>query len=313
VIPGRLLHRLAACICIERSLARVVEPAIADFQKEYADVALHPPFTRAQVLLSGYVGAWEGIAMTALETSPRAESDRSALMRALFAAAVATISSSALLIALTIAGTPVFAPFYIALLTPMTLPIALPIGLTLGIAFGLHNRGASRRARQIVLVSAVLVTALSFASMAYIKPVANQMFRQSVFNAIGGHGVVMKGLHEMSVSELEREGSMAPRGEMKEMPQRARWVYHLVFALPLAPLVLAVFALVLIGRDTRRATVMGICVGYYVVLLGTEELVYGGFPPAIAAWSPNVIFVVAATCFMLSRPSNIHDPLSPER
>ena len=313
MIPGRALHRLAGRICSERSIARVVEPAIADFQKEYADAALRSPLARAWVLLSGYVGIWEGIAMTALEMCQHVEIDRSALMRALCAAAVATVCASALLIALTIAGTPVFAPFYIALLTPMTLPIALPIGLTVGIAFGLHNRDVTPRTRKMVMASAVLVTAVSFGSMAYVSPVANQTFRQSVFTAIGGRGVVMKGLHEMSISELQREMRMAPRGEMNELPQRASWVYHLTFALPLAPLVLGGLALVLIGRHTRRATVMANCVGYYVVLMGAEQLVYGGFPPAIAAWSSNVIFVAAATYFMFSRPSNIHDSLSPAR
>jgi len=311
VIPGRALHRLAARICSEQSIARIVEPAIADFQKAYADAALNTSLSRARVLLSGYVGVWVGIAMIALETSQRVESDRCALVGASFAAAAATVCVSALLIALTIAGTPVFAPFYIALLTPMTLPIALPIGLTLGIAFGLHNRRVSPRAIKIVLASAVFVTAVSFGSMAYVSPVANQTFRQSVFTAIGGRGVVVKGLHEMSISELQRQTRMAPRGNMNELPQRASWVYHLTFALPLAPLVLSVLALVLIARDARRATVMAICVAYYVFLMGAEALVYGGLPPAIAAWAPNVIFVVAATYFMFSRASNIHDSLSP--
>ena len=36
MIPGRMLHRLAARICSAKTLERVVEPAIADLQKEYA-------------------------------------------------------------------------------------------------------------------------------------------------------------------------------------------------------------------------------------------------------------------------------------
>ena len=36
MMPGRTLHRLAAHICSAKTLERVVEPAIADLQKEFA-------------------------------------------------------------------------------------------------------------------------------------------------------------------------------------------------------------------------------------------------------------------------------------
>jgi hypothetical protein len=36
MMPGRTLHRLATLICDAKSLGRVVEPAIADLQKEHA-------------------------------------------------------------------------------------------------------------------------------------------------------------------------------------------------------------------------------------------------------------------------------------
>ena len=92
-----------------------------------------------------------------------------------FWAATVTTCASGLLVALTIAAVPVFAPFYLALLTPMTLPLALPIGLALGIAFGHRQSGSlSRHTKRVVLFSAVLVTVLSFSSMAWVKPVANR-------------------------------------------------------------------------------------------------------------------------------------------
>jgi lipopolysaccharide export LptBFGC system permease protein LptF len=310
MMPGRTLHRLAARICSANTLERVVEPAIADFQKEYADAGLHSPLMRARVLLSGYAGVWEGIAMTALEMSP-VETDRRALRRALLCAAAATVCTSALLIALTIAGTPVFAPFYIALLTPMTLPIALPIGLTLGIAFGLSQRRLSRSAKIVVLASALCATAVSFASMAYITPVANQAFRQSVFTAIGGRGVVTKGLHEMSLPELQREIRMAPRGDAAAIPERAEWIYQLTLALPLAPLVLAALALLLVSRGTQRAIVMVLSIAYYVVAFAMEALVYQGLPPLAAAWLPNIIFAAAAALIAFSGASRLHGSPSP--
>ena len=73
------------------------------------------------------------------------------------------------------------------------------------------------------------------------------------------------------------------------MPQRASWTYHLTFALPVAPLILAVLALTLIAGGKRRATVMAMCVAYYLVLMATEALVHRGLPPAAGAWMPNVM------------------------
>jgi hypothetical protein len=308
MMPGRKLHRLAGRICSPRTLEQVVEPAIADLQREYGDMRLCSPLTRACVLLAGYVGIWEGIAMTALDMSP-VENDRRALLRTFIWAAAVTAGVSALLITLTIAGVPVFAPFYIALLTPMTLPIALPIGLTLGIAFGLSHGPVSRYARRVVVFAAILVSIMSFVSMAYLKPVANQSFRQSVFNAIGGNGTVVKGLNEMSLREFRSEMKMAPRGVLADTPQRARWTYHLLFALPVAPLVLAALALALIGRGARRATVMALPVAYATLLMLTEGLVYQGLQPIAGAWTPNLVLALFAVFIASSRSSRLRGSL----
>ncbi len=311
MMPGTTLHRLAAYICSAKTLERVVEPAIADLQKEYADAGLRSRLERARILLFGYAGVWEGMAMTALDMSSPADTDRRALLRAFIWGTAVTVCASAMLIALTIAAAPVFAPFYIALLTPMTLPIALPIGLTLGIACGLSRGPVSRLTKRAVLFSAVFVTVVSFSSMAWVKPVANQAFRQSVFNAIGGKGTVVKGLHEMSIPELRRAVNMAPRGDVDQTPQRAIWIYQLTFALPLAPLVLAMLALALVAHGTRRATVMAMCVAYFVVLMATEALVYEGLSPVAAAWIPNVLFAGALVYFASSGPPNVQSSLSP--
>jgi hypothetical protein len=284
---------------------------MADLQKEYGEVRLCSPLRRARVLVDGYVGIWEGIAMAAFEMSPGVTSDRRALLHTFAWTAAVTIGASAALVALTIAAVPVFAPFYIALLAPMTLPIALPIGLTLGIAFGLGHGVISRYAKRVVVVAAILVSVLSFSSMAYVKPVANQAFRQSVFNAIGGKGTVVKGLNEMSLREFQREMKMAPRGVLGDTPQRARWTYHLLFALPVAPLVLTALALALIGRGARRAAVMALPVAYATLLMLTEAMVYQGLQPIAGAWIPNLVLALFAVFIASSRSSRLRGSLSP--
>ena len=97
MMPGRTLHRLAARLCSERSLERNVEPAIADLQKENVDTRLGSLARRAQVLLLGYAGVLEVIAMTALEMSSPVENERQALLRTFFWAATVTACASGLL------------------------------------------------------------------------------------------------------------------------------------------------------------------------------------------------------------------------
>ena len=48
MMPGTTLHRLAAYICSAKTLERVVEPAIADLQKEYDDAQACSPLRRAR-------------------------------------------------------------------------------------------------------------------------------------------------------------------------------------------------------------------------------------------------------------------------
>src|SRR5688500_2942938 len=51
MLPGRLLHRLAAHICSTNTLERVVEPAIADLQNELFAVYQRNVFRRVTVLV----------------------------------------------------------------------------------------------------------------------------------------------------------------------------------------------------------------------------------------------------------------------
>ena len=63
MIPGRTLHRLAAHICSTHTLEQIVEPAIADFQKEYATA---DKSVRGLALIRGYAAILKVMAICAL-------------------------------------------------------------------------------------------------------------------------------------------------------------------------------------------------------------------------------------------------------
>lgn len=313
MIPGRALQRLAARICRAKTLERVVEPAIADLQKEYADAEHQSRSRRVLILLTGYLAVLEVIAMTALEKPPVANEERSALIRTFAWAAGATACAFGLLIVLTVAALPGIPPFYVVLMTPMMLPIAMPVGLTLGIGFGLSGRTISPRTRNTILLSAVLATVVSYGTMTWGIAVPSQTFRQSMSNALGAHGTVTKGLHEMSASGAHRARNLAPGGDPMGMPRRLAWTYHLQSAMAFATPLLALLALAAIHHGARRSIVMAACACYFLLVIGGEALVYRGLPPIAGAWLPNVIFAAAAAYLMSSHPPSMQNSLSPVR
>ena len=82
MMPGTTLHRLAAHLCSAKTLERVVEPAIADLQKEYA-ASSGRAWQRGWILLSGYSAILKVIAICAMSVSTTDEDERRALSRTL--------------------------------------------------------------------------------------------------------------------------------------------------------------------------------------------------------------------------------------
>ncbi len=304
MIPGRTLHRLAACVCSAKMLERIVEPAIADLQNEYAEAPANARLSKVSVLVSGYAAVLEVMAMAALEM-PAVANERRVLMRTFLWAAGVTASAAGLLIVLTLAQTAYVSTTFlnhVAYVTPQALPIAIPIGLTLGIAFGLNGGAVSHRTRKVVLLAALLASAISFGTLEWVMPAANQSYRQAMYRAWGGRGMVTKGSNEMTLAELRGESNIA-RGQGE--PGKARWLewnYHLRWALSCATLVLAVFAFALMRRGgTRRAVVMAACVMYFILLFMGEVAIAEGLPPILGAWLPNLTFGLAAMAMLLRR------------
>ena len=130
------------------------------------------------------------------------QDDKAALTRALSIAAASMMAITVLLTIAPIAGWEDYgSPSILALVVPQAVPLAIPLGLVLGLAFGLSGRALSSAAARAMLLAALLCSAISFATLAWVLPSANQKFRQQLFESVGNKGTVMKGLNEMSFSE----------------------------------------------------------------------------------------------------------------
>ena len=82
-------------------------------------------------------------------------------------------------------------------LIPQALPLSIPVGLTFGILWALGRLSASRTALVLVLVLALGASLVSFVTLAWVMPNANQAFR----TATAG-GPVAKGNNELTIGEL---------------------------------------------------------------------------------------------------------------
>ena len=299
MIPGRTLHRLASFVCSTKSLERIVEPAIADLQNEYADaVARRAHLRRAKALLRGYAAVLEVTIMCALHEPSAMNGERHAIGRTLVWAFAMTVCVSAAVIILTLAIVPGIPPFYVSLMASLVLPIAIPVGVTLAITFALRDRSMSRRTTWALVAAAVIAMTVSVGAMVSNVPIASQSLRQSVSDALGGRTVVVKAATDVSAAAIQQQEAFAPPGGRAGWPRRQAWTHHLLLALPFATPVLALFAVAVVRRHAPKTLAMGACVFYFTLVLAGEPLVHHGMPAFAAAWLANVLTVVAALIVM---------------
>ena len=302
--PGRALHRLACWLCSAKSLERIVEPAIADLQKEYAD-SNGRALRRGWLLFVGYLAVWRVLVMSASGMFASTSEGKGILIRAVSIAGLSMVAVTVLLMIPPLASWREFvSPIHLALMVPQAVPLAIPIGLVIGLAFGARGRALSGGTTRAILLVAFLSSIVSFATLVWLMPAANQEFRQQVFAAMGNRGTVMKGFSEMSVRELEAEIASAKSLGSERGARRVAWHYHLKLSLAFASFVLAMFALATVGRGSllSRALILLSPVGYWLLLwlgqwLGTST----STPPSVGAWLPNIVFATIALLIASSR------------
>ena len=317
MMPGRMLHRLAAVVCSPDTLERIVEPAIADLQKEYAQPRTSTA-GRARALTTGYTAILQVIAMCALSFSLATDDDQRAIVRTMAWSFAFTIAFTLALMLppLSIVEARASSVFLAGLIS-QAVPLAIPIGLTLGIALGMAGRAATKAVTRVILLSAVLASLFSFVTLAWVMPAGNQAFRQSVARATGITGQLIKGPNEMTFSELHREAAIAAAAGNVTQASRYAWSFHVRFALPVASIMLAGFLLAtsVRRRVMRVFTALLACFAYWALIFVGEELAvfspvalaYAGTTPAVVlgAWLPNVAFASLAMIIVSSRSSRL--------
>jgi hypothetical protein len=309
--PGSWLRAIAARWCTEQTLERIVDPAIADVQTEYADALRAGRVWQSRwILMAGYVAFAKAIvchgAQQAIGSVRGASADdRRALARTMWIG-LAAMAGGILLLALlpfvsVVAGTAAERLRLTLYAVPQLLPTSIFIGITYGILLGLEDRTVSRKAGGLVMLLALAASVVSFALMGWIIPGRDQAFRVAVAATLGVEPPA-RSANELTLGELGRllePGTHEPM--LLARPHNIRSVelsYYTRWALSLGPFVLALFALTLNGRTrfAHRAPgfVASTIVFGYIVLWFVAQFVTidRRVPVAAAVWIPNAVFLL---------------------
>lgn len=313
--PGEWLRAKAARLCSRKTMERLVDPIVADLQKEYGESVASRRRWRAQaILVAGYVGLAKAIVLhgsqSMLALRGWTSDDRQALGRSFL---IAAMTATVLIVLLEIppllqavqqpSRLRAASVFY---LIPQTLPLAIPIGIALGILLGLRHKATGRRVTAAILLVSIVCSAASLAALNWIIPASNQAFRQAIFEERPGWKVG-RGVNELTLAELR----MQMRGERVSDfgfsidPKVAGVMYHNRWAIAVAAVPFAVFALALVRRRSLKRWVAAICgigaaAGYYAILdIGAGFGRDGTLPPVAGAWLANLVLLLVATAFAI--------------
>jgi len=310
--PGDRLRSVAARVYSATTMERLIDPVVADLQKECSDAAgSGERWRRGWLLLGGY-GALLKVVVAAGWSEAMAPhrswalDDRRALTRTL------GLTSFFIVILTVVLEQPfltvVLHPFSVdprllLYLVPQALPIAVTVGATLGIVCGLGGRPFSRRVSAWIVGLALVASVVSFVNLAWITPAANQAYRIIV----SGRADLAPGVPELTLGELGRQIELAARGRPMQWPLDIAFNYHTRWALACSPLVLTLFALTMVRAGSVKRWALGVVAcgaffGYYLLLYGGRYLVLGGSVPAYAAaWVPNLCIGLVSVVFTAMR------------
>ncbi len=319
--PGLRTRALCERICSERTMRRLVDPAVADLQADYADARSSGSRWRTVwALCAGYVaiakvlgvaGCGElGDALHGWEPAERAAARRGAWV----AGGGIVVVTILLMIPYSLYGP--LSPSSVLYLVPGVLPLSLPFGCALGIAWAFNGAARTRKLAVCALALAFFCSAGMFADIAWLVPDTNQAFRQHVLARIqpspGAVATLVRG-----DNELRWKASRQRRAELAAQPYgeyRLRQFdvgFHRKWGLTGATFAIAALVLSLGARRhwTRGGltwAALAVCALYNSLLMSASAAALDGVIPAIVAgWSANAVCVLGAILLALSsRPGS---------
>jgi hypothetical protein len=175
-------------------MTRIVDPIVADMQKEHGDASRAGQRGRARLIhLRGCASLACALAIQGV--------GRSQWNAAVRFATVSTLLIALVVITSTISGVVGWSAAsherLILLLVPAAFALAFPFGFAVLLLFGMKQRAASTPLATWVLSAALVCSAGSVLALGWIVPASNQAFREEAAGQ-----PLSKGTNELTLSEL---------------------------------------------------------------------------------------------------------------
>jgi hypothetical protein len=240
------IRRLLAWICSAETMARVVDPTLADIAWE-----------RGRPAWLGYAALAKALLVHAVLSAPvmvsRAWSDDGrAIPKAAGLAIAGSVLAAVPLIALPflqVQRAHASLPLLAFLLAPQALVLTLPAALLLAIPLALRHQEPSARLARRTLALSICFAAATFVLVAWGVPAANQSFRVLA----SGDRSMPRGLNETGFARLREQIevlNLTPGGRIAA--RRIEYAYQVRLALACAPVPLGLVALALAASPLGR-------------------------------------------------------------
>jgi len=309
--PGERLRRLAARVCSERTRQRLIDPAVADLQAEFAAARRNGSvWRRVRILGAGYLSIAKVLIIAAgadlRESATTWQREEASRARRGAWVALGIITAATVLLELPLLGsleigTGVGERLRLATyLAPSNLALSVPLGLAIATGWALHGATRTRKVAAAALVTAAALSVLMFVNLAWLTPDANQAFRVTV---MAHHDPPapppVRGDGELRWEDLRtrlRQARDAADGDVWQLET----LYYRKWSMSAAPLAMVALVVALAFRRpwTRvglTGVVCGVYAAYYALLLSTFPLAQRGVaPPMVLEWAGTALCLAAA-------------------
>ena len=307
--PGDRLRALAEDWCCSETMQRVIDPLIADLQREHAEAVRRGRVWKSRwIQVAGWIAFFKVVAISATASLTSIEEwtpdDRRSLTRAAVISVVTLVVITVLLVSRSVEDIPKVlvhpSPRRFLFLAPYPFLAGIVLGATLGIVLGLGGRALSRRLVTAAIGGALICSAIVFIDVGWIAPAAHIAYRMT----IGGTdptpdiGEAPLGALRRKIEQVQCDSQDAPLGFLAALS----FDYHRRVALSFSPLVFALFGLAMTSCFRRR-WVLGIAAcaaflayGWLVIVVRPWDLNPWNLrsPVYVAAWLPNATIAALA-------------------
>jgi hypothetical protein len=293
--PGMRLRSFAQRFCDPTTMARLIDPVIADLQCEHAEAVRHGRRWRSRgVRIASGIAFCKVLALAVFAAERHGT-------RAIAVALSAATLVTAVAICSVLAGTPATIHtrgkmmWLVLYLVPQALAISVPVCLALGLFIWIRREGADLSTKRTVLWLMRLALLLAVANTGWITPAANTAYRNVVAGA-----ATLRGPNELTFIELGQRMYNGSPGITLDGPLPMAFWLNARLSLAIAPVLLCVLALAGATTQRRRSgavivfATLAVFVGCYLLVPDDEiAILMRWLPAAAVAWIPDVIVALA--------------------